>query len=148
MSTIDRQIMSASNSRFRTAVHALAVIAYVPEQQATSDKIAASVATDATVVRRLLSSLRAAGLVQAAEGRAGGYALARSPARISLKDVFEAVGADTLFPVPDRLPNPDCPVGANIHAVLDGPLADAQWALQKSLGKSSLADVMAALSKC
>jgi Rrf2 family protein len=140
--------MSITNSRFRTAVHALAVIAYVPGQQATSDKIAVSVATDATVVRRLLSSLRAAGLVQAAEGRAGGYALARAPSNISLQDVFQAVGADTLFPVPDRLPNPGCPVGAHIHAVLDGPLADAQGALLRSLGKTTLSDVMTALARC
>jgi Rrf2 family protein len=137
--------MSALNSRYRTALHALAVIAYVPEQQATSDKIAASVATDATVVRKLLSSLRAAGLVQALEGRAGGYALSRPAAEISLKDVFDAVGTETLFPVPERLPNPGCPVGANIHAVLDAPLAQAQAALHQRLSQTSLADVMASL---
>lgn len=137
--------MTAAHSRFRTAMHALAVIAYVPEQQATSDKIAASVATDASVVRRLLSALRAAGLVQAAEGRSGGYALARAPGKISLKDVFAAVAADELFPLPDRSPNPDCPVGANIHAVLDEPLAAARAALEQRLAKTSLADVMKAI---
>lgn len=134
--------MSSGNSRFRTATHALAVIAFVEERQATSDRIAASVATDATVVRKLLSLLREAGLVLALEGRHGGYALARSAQRISLLDVYRAVGADSLFPMPERLPNPDCPVGAHIHRVLDAPLDAAQAALEQQLARTSLAEVM------
>lgn len=138
--------MSSVNSRFRTAMHALAVIAYVDEQQATSEQIAASVATDASVVRRLLSALREAGLVQTLEGRAGGYALGRSAARISLLDVHRAVGPETLFPLPERKPNPDCPVGANIHGVLDAPLDAAHAALEQRLAATSLADVMARIA--
>lgn len=134
--------MSSSNSRFRTATHALAVIAFVEERQATSDRIAASVATDATVVRKLLSLLREAGLVHTLEGRNGGYALARSAQRISMLDIFRAVGSETLFPMPERLPNPDCPVGAHIHQVLDAPLDAAHAALEQQLARTSLADVM------
>lgn len=142
----NKHIMSSTNTRFRTAMHALAVIAYIDAQQATSDQIAASVATDATVVRRLLSALREAGLVQAVEGRAGGYALGRSAQRISLLDVYRAVGPDTLFPLPERRPNPDCPVGAHIHAALDGPLDAAHAALEQRLAATSLADVMARIA--
>jgi len=134
--------MSANNSRFRTAIHALAVIAYVEEKQATSDRIAASIATDATVVRRLLASLREAGVAVAVEGRNGGYALARSPKRISLLDVYRAVGSDDPFPMPDRLPNPHCPVGAHIHQVLNDPLDAAHAALELRLSQTNLADVM------
>lgn len=138
--------MSSANSRFRTAVHALAVIAYVDEKQANSDQIAASVATDASVVRRLLSVLREAGLVQALEGRSGGYALGRSSQRISLLDVYRAVGSETLFPLPERRSNPHCPVGANIHRVLDAPLEEAHAALERQLASTSLADVMRAIA--
>lgn len=135
--------MSTNHSRFRTAVHALMVIAYVPERQANSDRIAASVATDASVVRRLLSSLRQAGLVRASEGCAGGYALAREPSAITLADVFAAVTADSLFPLPDRLPNKACSVGAHIHRALDGPLDAASDALSQQLSQTSLDDVLA-----
>ena len=137
--------MPLPNSRFRTAVHALAVIACVPERQATSENIAASVATESSVVRKLLSSLRQAGLVHTVEGRAGGYALARPSTRISLRDVFEAVGTDNLFPLPERAPNESCPVGSTIHAALDEPLAAAQRALEARLGKTTLADVIRTL---
>jgi Rrf2 family protein len=139
--------MSFANTRFRTAVHALAVIAYVPEKQATSEVIAASVATDASVVRRLLSLLRQAGLVQAAEGRSGGYALSRSPKAISLKDIFAALEPEEMFPLPDRLPNPECPVGANIHLVLQVPLNAVRLGLEGTLAKTSLADVVKAVQR-
>jgi Rrf2 family protein len=139
--------MSFANTRFRTAVHALAVIAYVPERQATSDTIAASVATDASVVRRLLSLLRQAGLVQAAQGRSGGYVLSRSPKAISLRDIFVALEPEEMFPLPDRIPNPDCPVGANIYAVLQTPLDAVRAGLEDKLAKTSLADVVNAVQK-
>jgi Rrf2 family protein len=135
--------MSIPNSRFRTAIHALSVISYLPNEQASSDVIAASVATDPTVVRRLLSQLRQAGLVTALPGRTGGYTLARAASKISLRDVFEAVGSDDLFPKPERVPNPSCPVGSAIHGVLDEPLEDARIALLGKLAKTTIADVLA-----
>lgn len=137
--------MSTANTRFRTAVHALAVIAYVPEQQASSDQIAASVSTDPSVVRRLLSQLAQAGLVQGAAGRAGGYVLGRHPKKITLKDIHDAIATGDLFPTPERLPNRTCPVGSRIHAVLDAPLAEARRALDDGLAKTSLADLLVAL---
>lgn len=135
--------MSIAHTRFRTAVHALAVIAYVPEKQATSDAIAASINTDATVVRKLLSLLREAGLVQGAHGRAGGYALSRPASRITLQDVFVAVGSDDVFPLPGQEPNGTCPVGSRIQDALAAPLAAASRSLASSLAQTSIADVVA-----
>lgn len=132
----------STNSRYRTAVHALAVIAYLGDDQSTSDRIASSVATDPSVVRRLLSRLRNAGLVEAVEGRSGGYALARPAAAITLGDVYRAVVTDELFPRPDRQPNPDCPIGSNIHAALDDPLGDAEQALGRQLDDTSLSALL------
>ena len=38
-------------------------------------------------------------------------------------------------------PNPECPVGRNIHGVLDSHLADAQAAMENELKKVTLADL-------
>ena len=38
-------------------------------------------------------------------------------------------------------PNPACPVGRNIHAVLDVKLQEAQAALENRLKKTTLADL-------
>lgn len=138
--------MTSSNARFKTALHALAVVAYLPRGEATSDKVAASVATDPSAARRLLSTLRKAGLLTSSEGRTGGYALAREPADIRLDAVFLAVSDGSLFKSPDRRPNRKCPVGSRIYEVIQPRLDDAQGALLERLARHSLADVMADLA--
>lgn len=44
------------------------------------------------ITLKLLKQLAAAGLVESRRGAAGGYLLARSPAELTIYDLFEAVG--------------------------------------------------------
>lgn len=134
--------MSIPHGRFKTAVHALAVVAYLPLREATSDKVAASVSTDPSAARRLLSMLRSAGLLHALEGRGGGYTLARPASEIHLDEVYRAVCDETVFPTPARIPNLGCPIGSRIYQVLETPVAAAEGALRRSLNETSLADLM------
>jgi len=46
----------------------------------------------ASFVEKILHELRQAGLVTSRQGRSGGYLLARGPAKISLRQVLEALG--------------------------------------------------------
>ena len=46
-----------------------------------------------------------------------------------------------LFHFHDR-PNPDCPVGKNIHAVLDDKLSHIQEAMEAEMKKYTIADVV------
>ena len=48
--------------------------------------------------------------------------------------------ADSLFHFHES-PCPQCPVGGNIHAALDGRLEAAQQALESQLQRTTLADV-------
>ncbi len=93
-----------------------------------------------------MGQLKAAGLVTVEPG-VGGASLARRPEEITLLDVFDAVEVTPhdLFSFHDD-PNPACPVGGSVHAVLDGKLASAQNALRADLGKTTLADLLAELS--
>ncbi len=65
---------------------------------------------------------------------------------ISLFDVYQAVEclgkSGKLFSFHDN-PNPNCPVGANIHKVLDQKLLDIQLAMENQLRQTSLAQVVA-----
>ncbi|MBO9999129.1 MAG: Rrf2 family transcriptional regulator [Cyanobacteria bacterium SID2] len=58
----------------------------------------------AAYLEKLLIALRQAGLVKSARGSQGGYRLARSPDRISLGQILEAVG-ETLDPLPRHTPD-------------------------------------------
>ena len=65
-------------------------------------------------------------------------------------DVFQAVESldrEQLFHFHDN-PNPACPVGRNIHNILDGHLHDAQRALEQELAKTTLADIQRETTAC
>ena len=80
------------------------------------------------------------------EAGVGGASLAKDPSEITLLDVFDAVSAvdDVLFAFHDA-PNPACPVGKNIHAVLDEKLESANQALRDDLAKTTLKDLLDAI---
>ena len=134
-------------SRFTVAVHTLLAI-YVlgKEYKMTSDLIASSVNVNPVVIRRTLSSLKAAGIIGVKAG-SGGATPAKDAGDITLYDIYTAVDCvdGDLFNFHEN-PNPECPVGKNIHAVLDTHLADAQTALENELKSVTLADLMKQLN--
>ena len=124
------------------AVHTLLVInAFQDKVKTTSEFIASSVNVNPVVIRRTMQSLKAAGMIDVKAG-SGGARLARRPEDITLFDVYSAVDSveGDLFHFHEN-PNPACPVGRNIHAVLDVKLQEAQAALENRLKKTTLADL-------
>jgi Rrf2 family protein len=133
-------------SRFTIAVHTLLFIdTFCEKYKITSDFIASSVNVNPVVIRRTLGQLKEAGLVDIARGT-GGTVLAKAPKAITLLDIYRAVDSveESIFNFHDS-PNPECPVGGNIHAVLDGHLEHAQTALENSLKRVKLSDLAADL---
>ncbi len=129
-------------SRFTVAVHTLLVIhTFGKEQKTTSDFIAASVQVNPVIIRRTLLSLKAAGMIEVKAG-SGGATIVRDLKDITLYDVYRAVDSveGDIFHFHEN-PNPACPVGKNIHAVLDTHLADAQAAMENELKKVTLFDL-------
>jgi Rrf2 family protein len=131
----------AANCRFAFAVHMLTVLACQREQGVSSDVLAASVNTNAVVIRRILSTLRAHGLVATCRGPRGGARLSRAPEAITLDEIYRAVGSDPIFSLHPQHPNRRCPVGRKIERVLDEVFTAAQSALEAELAKRTLADV-------
>src|SRR5687768_5672995 len=111
------------NSRFAVSVHILAYLCYRRGSAVPSAEIASSVDTNAVVIRRLLASLLKARLVTAQKGATGGFELARSPEKISLRDVYRAVDPLPSQGMRNFAPNHDCPVGAKIEAILSEAFA-------------------------
>lgn len=138
-------------SRFTVAVHTLLVIYYFEKtHKVTSDFIAASVRVNPVVIRRTLLSLKSAGLIEVKMG-SGGASICKDLKEITLYDVYQAVNAvdgpdGGLFHFHEN-PNPDCPVGRNIHTVLDGHLIDAQRAMEQELQKVTLFDLTQDLNR-
>src|SRR5205809_4111127 len=108
------------NSRFAVSVHILAYLAFRKDTSVPSAEIAASVDTNPVVIRRLLSALVKARLVNAQKGASGGFALASAPGNISLLDIYRAVEPQPDYGMSNFAPNHKCPVGAKIEAILHG----------------------------
>ncbi len=139
------------SSRFTIATHMLIIIALKgKEVKVTSDFLANSVGVNPVIIRKTLSQLKKAEFISVARGT-GGAEIVKDLNDISLLDVYRAVEclgkSGQLFSFHYN-PNPDCPVGANIHEILDHKLIEIQQAMEKQLSQTNLAEVAADAEKC
>ena len=132
------------SSRFTIAVHVLiAIESFKNEYTITSEFLASSVNVNPTVIRRILQQLKKADIVTVKRG-SGGADLGRTPEEITLLDVYNAVEPvenGQLFHFHEN-PNELCPVGRNIHAIMDRRLEEIQQAMEEKMKSVTIADVM------
>lgn len=132
------------SSRFTIAIHVLICIdTFKDDRKVTSEFLASSVNVNPVVIRRLLQQLKSAGIVNVIRG-AGGAEIAKPLNEITLLDIYNAVECvedGNLFHFHEN-PNKLCPVGRNIHAILDNKLDEIQNAMEKEMKSVSLKDVL------
>ena len=135
----------------------------------TGEALAESVGAHSVIIRNILAQLKSANLIETRRGGSGAR-LAKSPSKISLLDIFNAVqstkssqtqanaknsGAKTptksnkstqasqnqLFRFHTN-PNELCPLGKHIHGILDIRFLQAQSVLESYLSTVLLSDLM------
>lgn len=128
--------------RLPVATHILLCIEHFQGKiKTTSDFLAGSVNVHPVIIRKTLGQLKAAGLVEVAAG-VGGARLTKDPKDITLLDVFRAVEEDEdLFHFQEK-PNPQCPIGRNIHGILGKRLELIKQHMLADLAKVTLADLL------
>ena len=131
-------------SKFTIGVHIITAIDYFRDMdRVNSEFLARSIGVNPVIVRTVISQLREAGIVQTKRGSSGAE-LSKRLDEITLYDIYKAVGSvdpeEGLFHFHEQ-PNPECPVGRNIHKVLDQHLIDAQRALEAELRSTTMADI-------
>lgn len=124
------------------AVHVLAMLAKSGDDNVKSECIAASVNTNAVVIRRLLGQLNQANLVTSQTGAAGGTRLAKRPSDISLCEIYKAVTCGEVFALHAKSPSQDCPIGKNIEAVLCNLQKEIEKTVGEKLGQFTLDSVI------
>ncbi len=134
-------------SRFTVALHVFACVEALKNQRrATSELLAESVGTNPVVIRKLLSQLSKAGLIVVARGT-GGVEIVKPLSQITFYDVYRAVEpfeGDSLFHFHER-PCPECPVGRNVHKLLDVKLETIQRAMEEEMKRHTIAELVANL---
>jgi len=137
----------AVNTQFAIVVHLMAGLAYGCGRELTSAQLAMSVNTSPSFLRRILSKLSKAGLVETTTGKAGACRLARDPKSISLLEIYQAVGAPPAFSIHRYSEQKSCTVSCHIKAALEKALDKTQHALEASLADISLARIVADVQK-
>ena len=131
--------------KFATAVHVMLLLAHesadAPGRATASLRLAGSIGANPVVVRRVLSSLAAAGLISTRAGANGGAWLARNPAKIRMSEVFAAVEEQS---GPGFRPkgNSSCPVGRAAPGVIRGVISAMRKASEGALSRLTLADLL------
>lgn len=107
-------------------------------QPITSESLAIMMSSNAVVVRRTLSGLRKRGLVTSSKGRTGGWTLTCDLSKITLLEIYEAVGKPAIFAVGSRNEATGCLVEKAVNAALDDSLLKAESLLMDSFASITL----------
>jgi Rrf2 family protein len=126
---------------FMVAVQGLVLLERAPFEVCSSAWIAESMNAHAVFLRRILSALVRARLIDAREGRNGGYRLARPATEITLADVYRAVQASSVLAHGlDDLAEA-CPLGSSVHGALSDVVAEVEQAALQVLARHTVAEI-------
>lgn len=126
------------------AIHRLIFIyEYGESKKVTSQLLSMSTGSNAVIIRNILSSLRKEGIVSIKFGT-GGATLNCPLNEITLYRIYKAIEPDFISKLIGihTLPSPLCPVGRNIHAVLNHSYEKIQNDLCKSLQNITMEDII------
>jgi len=137
------------SSKFTIGVHLLAVIDYLGDsEKVTSKVLAGSIGVNPVIVRNVMGSMKEAGIINISQGKSG-ISLAKSLNEITFYDIYKAVDSvndEGIFHFHEN-PNPECPIGRNIHKAMDGKLERIQRCMEDEMRKITVADVVSDVRK-
>ena len=105
----------------------------------TSDALAQCMSTNPVVVRRTMGLLREAGYVDSERGHGGGWTISADLEKVTLRDLFVALGEPAVFALGHKQENPSCLVEQAVNAALDDAFIEAEALLLDRFGKVTLA---------
>jgi DNA-binding IscR family transcriptional regulator len=131
-----------ADSRLSVTLHVLLHMAE-RDKPMTSAELAAHMDTNAVVVRRTMAGLRERGFVRSEKGHGGGWEIACDLAQVTLKDIYDALGAPNLLAVGINLEHPACLVEQAVNRSLTSAFRDAEALLISRLADVTLAELAA-----
>ena len=136
------------NGEFIIAVHVLAYLANHLQRNISSEELSKSACTNPARIRKVMSELRQAGLVETRSGSEGGYLLKVPQEKITLLQVLRAVGAQVVKPG-WRIDHPykACLISTGMGAVMDDLAASLDEACCLKLQQITISDISAQLFK-
>lgn len=130
------------DTRFSSAIHTLIMIAG-SEEPITSERIAESVGTNASYIRKVTGLLKKKGIIESRQGISG-FTLLVVPEDLTLLQVYQAIAESQQVHVFDlhQNPNDECIVGRHIRPVLTDVFREIEEKAELELKNTTLADCM------
>lgn len=126
-----------SDTRLSRVLHVLIHLACDPKSY-TSQQLAEMLDTNAVLVRRTMAGLRDAGYVRSEKGHNGGWSLCCDPAKVTLLDVYKALGITNLYNLGINRGNQHCLIENAVNDELDSALKQAELLLMNRLNEITL----------
>jgi DNA-binding IscR family transcriptional regulator len=104
----------------------------------TSEDLAKAMDTNPVVIRRIMAGLRDRGYVRSEKGHGGGWTLGCDLSRVTLRDIYDALGSPSLLAMGNRTEAPGCLVEQAVNATLAQAFKDAEALLLARLGDVTL----------
>lgn len=147
----------AANSQFVMATHICVAIGYIEKHHSTTDTskkflvksnvVAGSVNTNPGLIRRIISQLVQANLIESFEGKFGGLKLACPPEEISLWQIYSAIGEQNFFALNPNSPNKKCPISRNIVNLVEKIFDEVDAQVKAKLESVTIADFIFKIEK-
>ena len=132
------------STKCSVAIHCLVFICeYGESKKVTSELLSLSTGVNPVTIRNIVSALKKDGILSVKFGT-GGTTLNCSLDEITLYRICNAIEPDFLNKLIGIHASPSClcPVGRNIHGVLDSSYQNVREDLQKSLQNISMEEIM------
>ncbi|TCD53913.1 Rrf2 family transcriptional regulator [Alloscardovia theropitheci] len=130
------------DTKFSVALHVLAMVSESSESL-SSQKIAESVGTNASYIRKIIVLLNKANILESRQGKRG-YSLSKSARDISLLEVYYAtqeIDHIKLFDIHSNT-SEECPVGRYIGEAVHDTFSPVEEHLERELASQNLEDVI------
>ncbi|WP_417579694.1 RrF2 family transcriptional regulator [Pelagibacterium sp.] len=113
------------------------------EGAATSETIAKMLSTNPVVVRRTMAGLREAGYVTSSKGHNGGWELAVPLEKVTMADIYRALGSPEMFALGLANDDPKCLIEKAVNVRIGDALAAAEAMIVERFGAMTLAELRA-----
>lgn len=130
------------DSRLSGVLHVLLHMAETPDP-ITSEALARAMQTNPVVVRRIMAGLRDEGYVRSEKGHGGGWTFSCDLHKVTLRDVYAALGSPGLLSIGNRTETPGCLVEQAVNTALGDAFAEAEALLLRRFGEITLAALSA-----
>ncbi len=108
------------------------------EGPVTSEDLSKMMGTNPVVVRRIMAGLRREGYVRSEKGHGGGWTLVCDLSKVTVRDIYVAVGSPSLLSIGNRTEAPGCLVEQAVNAALQQAFHDAEELLLTRFGEVTL----------